>query len=873
MTLSPMMKQYQAAKDSCGDALLLFRMGDFYELFYHDAEVAARTLGLTLTSRDKKTNPVPMAGFPHHQLDGYLSKLIAAGYRVAVCEQVEDPKATKGLVKREVTRVVTPGTVIDQTLLDPRNANYLAAILGAAGDNDSKGQPIGIAWLDLSTGAFFAAQGTTKQVTDLAARIQPRELLFSDAYGAPTEFFIEPPLMTSRPAWTFNYDKSSSSLCHQFRTKSLEGFGFDSDSQSAIAAAGAILEYLKETQKSELDHINCVLPFRMGETLEIDLASWRSLEITQNSRTLKRDGSLLGVIDRTMTSMGARMLGEWVSAPLKDVNTIHRRLDSVEEFTQNQTLRSDIREQFKNVFDLQRLLSRVVTGRATPRELSHVGTTLALMPTIKSLIEQCQSSRNRALHQALDLCEDLRLELESALVEDCPPSTKDGGFIRPGYHSELDELRALASGGKKWIAEYQAKIIEESEIPSLKVGFNKVFGYYLEVTNTHRDKVPDYFIRKQTLKNAERFITPELKEYEEKVLSADDKAQELELQLFQQLREKVRNETNRLKSNSEIIAEVDVYAGLAELATSQNYCRPEINDNVEIAIVQGRHPVLDVVEPEGTFVPNDTIANGEDGLLHLITGPNMAGKSTYIRQVALLTVLAQAGSFVPAESATIGVADQIFARIGASDELSRGQSTFMVEMNETARILNTATNRSLVILDEIGRGTSTYDGVSLAWSIVEFLHDQIGCRTLFATHYHELTQLDRSLEYVRNFNVRVKEWQDEIVFLHRIEPGAADKSYGIHVSRLAGVPPWVSERAEAILKKLETEPDAHSPLDASHERSKNESGVQMTLFEMVDHPLIEKIKRIDPNHVTPLDALQMIGQWKEELEDANGPRN
>ena len=866
MTLSPMMKQYQTAKDACGDALLFFRMGDFYELFYRDAEVASKTLGLTLTSRDKKTNPVPMAGFPHHQLDGYLAKLIAAGFRVAVCEQIEDPKAAKGLVKREITRVVTPGTIIDQSLLDPRNANYLAAFCQhKVSKQDLR---FGLSWIDLSTGAFFAAQGNRKQIEDLASRISPRELLYDERMERPEDLLLDQVLLTERPAWTFSPDKSFSSLCYQLKTKNLEGFGFDSAESPDVCAAGAVLEYLKETQKTELDHIDGLLPCRIGENLEIDQATWRSLEITQTARNQSREGSLLDVIDRTVTSMGARRLGSWISSPLRDLNRIRRRHDSVEELVSDRKMRKGIRDELRSVFDVQRLISRVVTGRATPRELSQVGATLEKIPKLNDLLQSASSRMLTGLSSNLDACPDLKLELEQALIDECPPHIKDGGFIRPGFHKELDELRELASGGKKWIANYQARITEESEISSLKVGFNKVFGYYLEVTHTHRDKVPDYFIRKQTLKNAERFITPELKEYEEKVLAADEKVQELELQLFNDLRELVRSYTERLKSNSELIAQLDVLAALAELADVQQYCRPTMTENVESEIVAGRHPVLDIIEPLGTFVPNDSTINGEEGLLHLITGPNMAGKSTYIRQVALLTIMAQIGSFVPAESATIGIADQIFARVGASDELSRGQSTFMVEMNETARILNTATDRSLVILDEIGRGTSTYDGVSLAWAIVEFLHDQIGCRTLFATHYHELTQLEKSLEYVRNFNVTVKEWQDDIVFLHKIVPGAADRSYGIHVSRLAGVPQWVSQRAEAILEKLEADPDANRPVEIGSHGSDDQSGVQMTLFEMVDHPLIEKIKRIDPNHVTPLDALQLIGQWKDELDES-----
>ncbi len=858
-----MMKQYEQAKLACGDALLLFRMGDFYELFHEDAKIAAKELGLTLTSRDKKTNPVPMAGFPHHQLDGYLGKLISGGHRVAVCEQVEDPKTAKGLVKREVTRVVTPGTITDQSLLDPNSASFLAAMI----QSTDKKTPdlIGLAWLELSTGIFQATQGPRKTIADLFAKLAPKELLLGDGQNLPNEIVSEATLVTTRPAWSFAFEASRQSLCQHFNTKILDGFGFTDADQLAIQSAGAILEYLKETQKTNLDHVDRLVRHQPGAFLEIDQASWRSLEITQTTRSQSREGSLLAVVDRTTTSMGARKLAAWLTNPLKDPDHINRRLDAVQEFKDNPTLRKDTREFLKNVYDLQRLLSKVTTGRASPRDIYCVGQTLGQLPKIKQQLTGRQSKLLQQLEIELDLCGELQTEIESALIDESPPHTKDGNFIRAGFNGQLDEYRQLAAGGKQWIAKYQAEIVEETGIPSLKVGFNKVFGYYLEVTHTHRDKVPEDFIRKQTLKNAERFITPKLKEYEEKVLEADEKSVELELSLFNALREFTRGYIEQLKSNAEILATLDVLSALAELAAMQNYCRPVVTTNVETRIQNGRHPVLDVTEPQGTFVPNNTSLDGEEGLMHLITGPNMAGKSTYIRQVALISILAQVGSFVPADQATIGIADQIFARIGASDELSRGQSTFMVEMSETARILNTATDKSLVILDEIGRGTSTYDGVSLAWAIVEYLHDQIGCRTLFATHYHELTALEKSMQYVRNFNVAVKEWKDEIVFLHQIVPGSADKSYGIHVAKLAGVPNWVNQRAESILRKLESENDSPQ-INLETSGGGQKGSVQMTLFEMVDHPLIEKIKSIDPDQVTPIDALQMLGQWKQELD-------
>ncbi|MCR4412954.1 MAG: DNA mismatch repair protein MutS, partial [Thermoguttaceae bacterium] len=796
---TPMMKQYLEAKRACPEALLLFRMGDFYELFYDDAKTAARLLNLALTSRDKGENPVPMAGFPHHQLESYLGKLIAAGQRVAVCEQVEDPKKAVGLVRREVTRVVSRGTLTDDALLDPRQSNYLAAV--------APGDPVGMAWVELSTGRFVAAAFPPSQVVDQLARIAPAEVLLDESAEPLPGHLAEQMMVTRRPSWAFAPKAGEAALAKQFGTASLEGFGFGDEpgDVQAVRAAGAILDYLIETQKTSLEHIDRLVPYRAATTLEIDEASRRSLEITRSMRDGRREGSLLHVLDRTVTAMGSRLLAEWVANPLSDREAIESRLEAVDELVADSALCADLREALRHVYDVERLLARVTTGRTNPRDLSFLGRTLAKLPVLKAKLAGRKSPLLGALEAQIDLCAELRATLEAALVDDCPLSSRDGGFIRPGYSADLDALRELAHGGKEWIARFQAREIERTGIPSLKVGFNKVFGYYLEVTNAHQEKVPSDYIRKQTVKNAERYITPELKEYEEKVLTADEKSKELEYELFVGLRDAVAAARRRLQTTAAVLAQLDVLASLAELARQRGYCRPKLVDEPVLAIRDGRHPVLDLTEPEGTFVPNDTFAGGDSGVLLLITGPNMAGKSTYIRQVALITLLAQIGSFVPAQEATIGLADRIFARVGARDELARGQSTFMVEMTETARILNLATPRSLVILDEIGRGTSTYDGISLAWSVAEYLHDRIGCRTLFATHYHELTDLARSLARVKNLNVAVREWQDEVVFLHKIVEGAADKSYGIHVARLAGVPREVVERAKDILAQLEEE--------------------------------------------------------------------
>jgi DNA mismatch repair protein MutS len=874
-------------------------MGDFYELFFEDAKTAARELGLSLTSRDKGENPVPMAGFPHHQLEQYLAKIIAKGYRAAVCEQLEDPRHAKGIVKRDVTRIVSRGTVTDDALLEPGTPNFLLAL--ATGHPFAHG---GLAWIDLSTGRFEAAVVSQERLFDELARVSPVEILLRDDADALPAEWSEGRLITRRPSWSFSRESAEEALAQHFGAHSLDGFGFDKDDGPAIQAAGAILNYLTETQKSSLAHVDRLIPYRRETRLEIDQASRRSLEICETIRDGRREGSLLGVMDRTVTSMGARLIYQWIAAPLIDVAAIEARLDAVAELHADAAFAADLREALCSIYDVERLLARVTTGRATPRDLSFVGRTLRCLPKVKAKLAGRQAARLAQLEKRIDLCADVRGKLEAALADECPLTAREGGFIRPGYHRELDEQRELARGGKQWIAAYQAEAIKRTGIGSMKVGFNSVFGYYLEVTHAHRDKVPAEFIRKQTLKNAERYVTPELKEHEEKVLAAEEKSKDLEYDLFIELRETVASAARRIQATAEALAEIDVLAGLAELARSRNYVRPRIVAEPVLEIAAGRHPVLEATEPQGTFVPNDVscesrVASCEKELgsaearnsqlatrpsFLLITGPNMAGKSTYIRQAAMLTLMAQVGSFVPAREATIGVADRIFARIGASDDLARGRSTFMVEMTETARILNTSTPRSLVILDEIGRGTSTYDGLSLAWAVVEHLHDHIGCRALFATHYHELTRLADQLPGVANLNVAVREWQDEVVFLHQIGPGAADKSYGIHVAKLAGVPREVNQRAEEILAGLEGAsttgsaggPRSHLLSSNSARRLDPPSGAtnghfQLTLFEMADHPLLVAIRGVDLDATSPRDALQLVASWQDQLRAESQP--
>lgn len=885
---TPMMRQYHEAKEACGDALLFFRMGDFYELFHEDAKTAATVLGLTLTSRDKdKEDPVPMAGFPHHQLDGYLRKLIKAGYRVAVCEQVEDPKQAKGLVRREVTRVVSAGTLTDDQLLDPREANYVAAVFRPYPNSKTKSkgkvagesgqsaaivrdatEVVGIAWAEMSSGRFEAGVFPLARLEDELERIGPAEVIYREDDARLSPDRTRGWQVTMRPAWTFAEEEATRTLIKQFGVANLEGYGFDDTHFPAICAAGAVLAYLNETQSGGLDHFDCLLAHHRSPVVEIDAATRRSLELTRTIRSGSREGSLLGVLDQTVTAMGARLLGAWMSAPLTEAAGISLRHEAVAEVSEANDLRDEVRETLKGVFDLSRLLGRIATGRTGPRDLQQVGRTLAMLPRLKARLSDRSSAMIGQIERQIHLCPELRARLEEGLVDQCPLSTADGGFIKPGFDEQLDQLRELATGGKQWIAAYQAKQIEETGIANIKVGFNKVFGYYLEVTNSQKDKIPDYFIRKQTLKNCERYITPELKEYEEKVLSADDQAQAREMELFQLLREDVHSHLRQLQETANALARMDVIAGLAELAARRGWVRPKMVSEPVLEIIEGRHPVLDTTMKQGDFVPNDCQMSDDDGLLMIITGPNMAGKSTYIRQVALITMLAHVGSFVPAKQAKIGLTDRIFARVGASDELSRGQSTFMVEMVETARILNTATKRSLVILDEIGRGTSTYDGLSLAWAITEHLHESIGCRTLFATHYHELTQLSDSLPKVRNLNVAVREWDDQVVFLHRIIQGGADKSYGIHVARLAGIPTTVNERAKDILVQLEQDhrDQFDRPTIAPPKKSSG-SALQMTLFGFCDHPALEDLKRLRLEEMDGDMALEKLRELQQRAQE------
>jgi DNA mismatch repair protein MutS len=792
---TPMMRQFRDAKTAHPGMLVLFRNGDFYELFESDAELGSRLLGLTLTKRDQA---IPMAGFPAHKLEHYLNLLLRAGHRVAVCEQMEAAGGGKTIIRREVNRVVTPGTVTEDELLDPRRPNHLAALVRA------KTGRLGLAWADLSTGQFSAADLDDDVLADELGRLAIAEcLLPEDAADALAPLLAgSARAVTARPGWTFDPATALDALRKQFSVGTLGGFGFD-DGSPCLLAAGAVLLYLQETLKASLQHIRRLRPHRPDRFLALDEVTRRSLELTRTLRDNARDGSLLSVLDRTVTPMGGRLLHDCLLAPLTEKPAIDARLDAVDELVRNHQVRGDLRELLDATADLHRLTTRVSTARATPKDLAAVGRTLKLLPRLKAKLAGHTAELLCELEGKLELCPDLRELLERALCDDPPYSAKEGGILRPGYHAHLDELRTLSKEGKDWIARYQAEEIVRTQISSLKVGFTDVMGYYIEITNANETRAPAEYVHERTLKNCKRYSTPRLKEYEEKVVTAQERADALECELFTELRERVAQQTHRLLQTADVLATADLLAGLAELAATRSYVRPVVVEEPILDVACGRHPVLDQTLPAGTFVPNDVRFSPAEGVFWLITGPNMSGKSTFIRQVALVTLLAHVGSFVPAKAATVGLTDRIFTRVGASDELSRGQSTFMVEMTEAANILNNATSRSLVILDEIGRGTSTFDGVSLAWAITEHLHDSVGCRALFATHYHELSRLAESLPRLRNYTVQVQELADEVVFLHSIAPGCAAKSYGIHVARLAGVPEPVLRRAEAVLKGLE----------------------------------------------------------------------
>ncbi len=797
MSDTPLMQQYRKVKQAHPRALVLFRVGDFFELFESDAETASAVLGLELTSRDKG---VRMAGFPHGAVEAHARRLVQAGHCVAICDQVA-AEAGAGLMRREVVSVLTPGTLTDDELLDPRRANHLAAVW-------AEGDRVGLAWVDLSTGAFHAADVAADRLADELGRLSPAECLYPEGAGegllVGAAAAAPGMTLTARPAWVFDRDSARAALLGHYRVATAAGFGFD-DQQPCVCAAGAVLLYLGETCKAALAHLRKPRAYRPEGHLLLDEATRRGLELTRTQRDGTREGSLLAWLDRTVTAPGARLLAESLLAPLTDRAAIEARLDAVGELAGAPAARAALRERLKRAADLHRLTARAAAGRASPRDLAGVARTLALLPQLRETLAQTQARLLRELGRWLDADAGLADALAAALADDPPADAREPGVIRDGFDAELDGLRETARAGKQWLARFQAEEASRTGVSGLKVGYTQVFGYYIEVAHAHAHKLPAHYRRTQTLKNAERYVTTELKEHEEKVLAAEEQMRQREQELFAALRQRVAGEAAALQRAGDVLARLDVLTALAELAAERGYCRPELCDEPVLEIEAGRHPVLDQSLPAGAVVPNDVTLGPGRGSLWLITGPNLSGKSTFIRQAALLTLLAQVGSFVPARRAKVGLADRIFTRVGASDDLGRGQSTFMVEMTEAANILNNATPRSLVILDEIGRGTSTYDGLALAWAITEHLH-AMGCRTLFATHYHELGQLADRLGGVENHHAQVHEGPEGIVFLRQIAPGRAGRSYGIHVARLAGVPAAVLRRAEEVLAELEGGP-------------------------------------------------------------------
>jgi DNA mismatch repair protein MutS len=867
--LTPAMKQFHKFKQKHPDSILFFRMGDFYETFYEDAKTCSKVLGLTLTSRSKGTNPIPLAGVPYHAVDGYLKKMLQAGYKVAVCEQVEDPKTAKGVVKRDVVRIVTPGTLTDDILLTAKEDNFLCAVsLGTY-------HKAAISWVDISTGHFFAQELPEERLLDELLRLSPAECLIADRRGelfeAETKKLVRDitqltsAVVTERPAWYFDPYQARQRLLKHFGTATLEGFGIGDNEDGLICPAGAVIEYLNETQKITLGHIRNLKKISRQDYLQIDPTSLRSLEILRTIRTESTKGSLLDCLDETITGMGGRMFRSWLCMPLCELASICRRQDAIEEIKNTDDKLSEIRRLLSNISDTERIAARISTFRASPRDLVALTSTLRQIPRLREILKTFGSELLAQLAGQCDSMDELADLLESAIKPEPPSHLRDGGVIETGFSEELDRLRSISTDGQSWLRNYQKEQSEQTGIANLKIGYNKVFGYYIEVSHSAADKVPSDYVRKQTIKNAERYITEKLKDYETEALSAEEKSLELEQQLFDQLRRQSAQYVNRLQQLADTIAQCDCLTALAYLARRRNYIRPKLTAGSELNIHEGKHPVLG--ETLGAeFVPNDIELSGDAGDILIITGPNMSGKSTYIRQAALLVLMSQAGSFIPANDAEIGLVDRIFTRVGASDELVRGQSTFMVEMTETANIINNATDKSLVILDEVGRGTSTYDGLSLAWAITEHIASKIKCRTLFATHYHELTELAELFENVKNCNVAVREWMDEVVFLHKILPGGTDKSYGIHVAKLAGLPKTILERSKEILEELEStfQKEATGEHLSKHKTKEPDNEL---LFVEKHKSILDKLSSMDINNLTPLEAINLLNRIKNEINE------
>ena len=856
---TPMFQQFFEIKDRNPGCLLLFRCGDFYEMYGEDAERGAKLLEIALTAREAGGGErIGMAGMPYHALDGYLRTLIQKGVRVAVCEQLEDPKKSKGLVKRDVVKIITSGTITDPEMLEEDRNNYLMAII-------SSKDFFGMAFTDISTGEFKVTRIPATELSrllDEIFRIRPSEVIIHSETNRLEN--IKNYLNELQIAWNLTGELLHGEIFKEILKATLKTDKFQlnwDEIEEAGMAAAALLQYLNETQKTESHNTYKIETYNLSEYMILDATTWRNLELSHTIIEHRKKGSLLWVLDKTKTPMGARLLRTWLENPLLDRSRINARLDSVEELVKDYTLLEGMTDCLKLIYDLERITSRIVYGSANARDLLALKNSLSNLPLLKAMTDKVKSSMLKILLESLDPLEDLHQLIENSIHEDPPVALKEGNLIKSGYNEELDELRDIRSNAKGWIAGLEASEKEKTGIKSLKVKFNNVFGYFIEVTRSNLHLVPDNYIRKQTIANGERFISPELKEYEAKVLGAEEKIVDLEYNLFIDVRKKVTEHSSRIQASSRIVANVDCLCSLALTARGENYCRPVlVNENV-VKIRGGRHPVVEKVLQAG-FVPNDTTITEKRSRFHIITGPNMSGKSTYLRQIGLIAIMAQMGSFVPADSAKIGIADRIFTRVGASDNLHLGKSTFLVEMSETANITNNATSRSLVLLDEIGRGTSTYDGMSIAWSVSEYIHRKLRARTLFATHYHELTELAETTEGMQNYRVDVKETNKEIIFLHKIVKGGTDKSYGIYVAKLAGLPGDVLHKATQILEKLESN---HVPLLERREKPKEKDAYQLTFFDMVQSPITNELNSIDPDSLTPREALDKIYEWKKKI--------
>ena len=866
---SPMMQRYLETKEQYKDCILFYRLGDFYEMFFDDAITASRELEITLTGKDcGQDERAPMAGVPHHAAEMYISRLIAKGYKVAICEQLEDPKTTKGIVKRGVIRVVTPGTIVESNMLEERKNNYIMSIF-------KSGIYFGIGVCDISTGEFYSAEikdnNNFPQLLDEIARYSPSELVINSNLADCTEEM-------SKIRERFNcyitrfqdkfFDSKPDIIKLRFslidtNQKPIENI---EERSFAVASINALIEYIEQTQMTSLDHINKITIYQISKYMSLDINARRNLEITEKMRDKSKKGTLLWVLDKTSTSMGGRHLRRWLNDPLIDTLEINRRLNAVKELKEDVMLRGDVIDNLKKVYDIERLAGKMAYGNANARDMITLKNSLSKLPDVKKILEHCQSEMLKDIYENLDELKDIHELIEKAIVEDPPMTVKDGGIIKMGYDEEVDKLKTATTEGKNWIIQLEADEKEKTGIKNLKVGFNKVFGYYIEVTKSNLSQVPERYVRKQTLTNAERYITEELKNLENQILGAEEKVVILEYNIFTKIREEIAKNIVRLQNTATLVSTLDVLSSFAQVAEDMNYCMPHVDNSGIIDIKAGRHPVIEKMLGTGEFVENDTYLDKDENRLSIITGPNMAGKSTYMRQVALITLMAQVGSFVPAEEAKIGVVDKIFTRVGASDDLSMGQSTFMVEMMEVATILKEATPNSLVILDEIGRGTSTYDGLSIAWAVAEYIanKEKCGAKTLFATHYHELTELEEKIEGVKNYSIAVKEKGEDIIFLRKIVRGGTDESYGIHVARLAGVPKLVTEEANKILKSLERK----NILTGKKEEKKDKKQVEGQ-FDMYNYKLAEiahELDKVNLNELTPIDALNTLVKIKEKMK-------